>query len=265
MRNLTKDKRIALLIFAILLLILAIWLMNGFLLKQRSLFVPESHHNDEHASMTPVRVMSSAFREVRVTLADLLWIKVDKYFHSSLTPEEHEKIHPGHPEHLKGVHTVQHQQKSSEFMPLLKMVTDLDPQFIEAYRVGAWWLWSRLNQIQPAIQLLQKGADNNPNHYEFNYDMGLLYFQKLNDYQAAKAQFIRASLMKMDDRDKVNVLEYLAFSYERLNENAKAITVWKEIEQMNIQPFSNTAKQRQIELNQIITRPTGKKNVPQKG
>jgi len=198
---------------------------------------------------TPKKLLGTAFREIRVTIADILWIKVDTYFHAGLTKEEHELIHPGHPEHLEGLEQQHQNQENAEFLPLIRLVTELDPNFIDAYRSGAWWLWKRLNETQPAIDFLKEGIENNPDRFELHYDLAWLYFFKLENYSMAKQELIKTSQMNMDGRDKASVLELLAFSHERLNEIPQAVLLWKIIRKMNILPYSQTAQRRLSELN----------------
>ena len=228
-------------ILVLILLIIGIYTLNYWIIRQRAGL---GDHDEDESYLTPKKAISSAFREVRVTMADILWIKVDAYFHSALTPEEHERIHPGHPEHLSGLVSHHQPRENSEFMPLIRLVTDLDPQFIEAYRTGAWWMWSRLNQVKPAIEFLQEGIQNNPTRFELSYDLGLLYFNKLNDYPKAAQQFQFASRIPMDERDKSTVMEYLAFSYERMNQNQEAFETWKKVANLNIPPYAIAARDR---------------------
>ncbi len=243
------DKNNRVLWFSLLILALLLVLISSQLNRQKNEMGGHDKESHDSSRITPGKVVSGAFREIRVTLADLAWIKVDDYFHASVTPEEHEMIHPGHPEHLHG-HTNSSRTLShdADLMPLIEVVTKLDPQFLEAYRVGSWWLWKKLNAPQQAIDFLQEGLRNNPDRYELNYDLGLLYFHKLQDYSNAKIQFRLASRKKMEDWDRANVMEYLAFTLERLKDPAGALDAWKDVAQLNIQPFAKAAQSHIPEL-----------------
>jgi tetratricopeptide (TPR) repeat protein len=250
-------------------------LLNSQIKKEKNALVEMGNKPPYPADITAAKALLGAFREIRVTLADFAWIRVDKYFHSSITPEEHEMIHPGHPEHMhqhtggddnEGKDEHLHGQALSrinhdaELMPLIKVVITLDPQFLEAYRVGSWWLWKKLNAPQQAIALLQEGIQNNPDKYELNYDLGLLYFHKLNDYKNAKIQFRLASRKKMENWDRANVMEYLAFTLERLNDLPGALEAWKEVKQLNIQPYANAAQREIPEIEKQLKSLQGKSN-----
>lgn len=235
-------------------LFLGLIVINHFVLLQRTQFgLQKSAFYD-----TPKKILGSAFREVRVTIADILWVKVDTYFHAAITPEEHEQIHPGHPEHMLGISHINPTLAGTQFLPLIRLIVDLDPNFIEAYSTGGWWLWNRLNQVQEAINFFNEGIKNNPDNYQLHYDLGWLYFWKLADYNKSKETFIAASKLATTDRDKSTALEFLAYSYERLNDNANAITVWEQVEKLNVRPYVDAAKRRLSELRSLQKNPSGK-------
>jgi 6-phosphogluconolactonase/glucosamine-6-phosphate isomerase/deaminase len=68
--------------------------------------------------------------EFRTVFANMLWIKVDKYLH--------ERIEHGGDAF-----------ENKEAMPMIRMITELDPHFIEAYRTGAMLLYIGLNKDAP--------------------------------------------------------------------------------------------------------------------
>ncbi len=230
--------------------------INQFILTQRvQLGLQKSEFYD-----APKKLLGGAFREVRVTIADILWVKVDTYFHAALTPEEHEQIHPGHPEHMLGIsHSASARAMAeTQFLPLIKIITELDPNFITAYSTGGWWLWQKLNQVPQAIDFFKEGIRNNPTSFQLHYDLATLYFWKLEDYEKTKGELIAALNMEMDDRTRVEVMNFLGYTYERLNDNTNAIKIWEQIEKTNVFPYSNSAKRRLAELQPMQKRLSGK-------
>lgn len=228
----------------VIVLIAVIWSLSIYISHQREGL--EGHHH--HSQLKPLNTQTIAagvFREIRITLANVLWLKVEDYFHANVTPEEHELIHPGHPEHIEGRKPLDSRRKpTTQFMPLIRIITDLDPQFINAYEVGSWWLYKKLDQTTTAITFLQEGIDQNPDKYELYSDMGKLYFHQLHDFTKAQELFAQSTCMKMDDRDRAITLEYLAFSLESTQNISDAVQVWNEVSALKIDPHSKTADGR---------------------
>ena len=82
-----------------------------------------------------------------------------------------------------------------QLYPLLDLVTSLDPYFRIAYRFGSIFL----AEPQPggpgrpdqAIQLLQKGLEQDPSRWEYAQDIGFVYYWWLGEYENAAEWFKR--------------------------------------------------------------------------
>jgi cytochrome c-type biogenesis protein CcmH/NrfG len=48
----------------------------------------------------------------------------------------------------------------------------------------------------------------------------------------------------MDNRDKSTVMEYLAFSYERMNQDQNAYETWQKVADLNTPPYAIAARER---------------------
>jgi hypothetical protein len=83
--------------------------------------------------------------------------------------------------------------------PLLDMVTSLDPQFLAAYRFGAFFLSERdpggPHRPDLAIRLLQRGLEHNPTRWQFPHDIGFIYYFTYRDYPAAAEWFDRGGAL----------------------------------------------------------------------
>jgi tetratricopeptide (TPR) repeat protein len=102
----------------------------------------------------------------RAMVADLLWIRTTQYFGKELeTPKEREK-------------------KYRYLLPLLELTVSLDPQFIDAYRLGGLLLIV-VRRPEEAIALYEKGYAANPDRWENPHDLGRLYYLELKDYEKA--------------------------------------------------------------------------------
>jgi tetratricopeptide (TPR) repeat protein len=83
--------------------------------------------------------------------------------------------------------------------PLLDLTTSLDPHFSIAYRFGAVFLAmpppSGAGRPDQAVALLEKGLAATPDHWQYAYDIGFVYYLYVGDFRTAGAWFTRASAM----------------------------------------------------------------------
>jgi tetratricopeptide (TPR) repeat protein len=82
-------------------------------------------------------------------------------------------------------------------LPLLKIVTALDPQMVLVYRFGAIFLSEPrpigAGDVPSALQLLDEGIARNPDAWNLLFDKGFIYFWQQKDYNQAAEWFFRAS------------------------------------------------------------------------
>jgi tetratricopeptide (TPR) repeat protein len=83
--------------------------------------------------------------------------------------------------------------------PLLDVTTSLDPHFNIAYRFGAIYLSLERPQgpgrPDQAIALLEKGLANNPDRWQYAYDIAFINYWYTGDFQAAAEWFGKAAAM----------------------------------------------------------------------
>lgn len=100
---------------------------------------------------------------------DILWVKVDELWHHG---------------------------KWFEILPLLRAITWMQPHFLEAWELGAWHLAynlyayakgmpNREEYIEEGIKFLKEGLVKNRNVYNLWFNLGWVYYHKLNDYDEA--------------------------------------------------------------------------------
>lgn len=116
----------------------------------------------------PVQFFGAAALGLREATASLLWVRADEFFHTG----QYEAI-----------------------LPIVRLVTWLDPQQIEVYTTGAWHLdynfvdseeRSDRRYIPPAVRLLEEGVENNPGIYNLYFELAWThYFQKAKKYDKA--------------------------------------------------------------------------------
>lgn len=130
-------------------------------------------------------------------VVDTLWNQTDRYWHEGDYPR---------------------------IVALDRIITEADPQFLEAYSNGGW-LMESLGRTQDAKAYYTLGTQNNP-HAEYAYrNLGFFYFNTAHNYPAAAQAFRHA--VQQRDAD-LNVWKMLAHSYEKAGEWDAAVATWQQ-------------------------------------
>jgi tetratricopeptide (TPR) repeat protein len=155
----------------------------------------------------------------RRLFANHFFTKADIYFHSGYYPsifdrndnhhESHMKAHEDHDsdederkEDFLGKprdpieafsrhfmvtrHTHLEHGQEREILPWLKLSAELDPQLIDTYTVGAFWLAYHLGKTQEAEDFLREGLRANPKSYELLFSLGRIAYEKEHDTVKAR-------------------------------------------------------------------------------
>ena len=147
-------------------------------------------------------ILLDVFGEFRTVLARYLWFKTD-LFHEALEVE--------------GLQV----EKQTELIPLMRMVSLLDPRMIEAYDSIAYDL-SREHAAQ-ALQLLDEGVARNPASYQLVFRRALLRFQS-SHYEAAIEDASQALSLSDAEFDQLNAARLLHWSAKKVG-NREAMLV----------------------------------------
>jgi len=83
-------------------------------------------------------------------------------------------------------HTHLENHNEREILPWLRLAADLDPQKIETYTVGAFFLREHLNRPDQAEAFLREGLRNNPDSAEILFELGRVYHDGLHDRDRAR-------------------------------------------------------------------------------
>lgn len=73
-------------------------------------------------------------------------------------------------------HTHLGKDTEREILPWLRLAADLDPQKIETYTVGAYFLREQMDKTNEAEAFLREGLRNNPDNCEILFELGRLYY-----------------------------------------------------------------------------------------
>ncbi|MBM3493662.1 MAG: hypothetical protein FJX72_04970 [Armatimonadetes bacterium] len=151
-------------------------------------------------------------------VAGLLWVRADEFFHEG----DYDAI-----------------------LPMVRMVTWLDPHNLDVYITGAWHLAynftdsserSDRRYIPAAQKLLEEGDANNSGVYDIAFELGWQNTDKIKDYLRANHWYkICAEKRKgMDERGELTqpvpmfVRHQLAHSYARLGRIDEAVAEWRK-------------------------------------
>jgi hypothetical protein len=142
--------------------------------------------------------LSNVFFGMRKMAANLLWLRAD---------------------------TMWHEGAYYRMIPVMNTVVALDPQFVDAYLVGAWHLaynatakmkdtplplrrydpryGERVGEkemfYQEGINFLEDGIQKNPTNYKLYFDLGFsIYYEKLEDYENAVRYLTEAHRQQHD-------------------------------------------------------------------
>lgn len=172
----------------------------------------------------------------REAAAGLLWVRCDEFFHSG----DYDAI-----------------------LPLVRLITWLDPHADNVFITGAWHLAynftdsserSDRRYIIPAHELLKEGIKMNPRIPDIAFELGWQNYDKTKDYSAAVAAFQKAINTKpwagSDDFPygaPLKTHHILAHTYAKLGRLPDAIEEWKRAlkrstEQLEKDPKSFTFK-----------------------
>jgi len=142
--------------------------------------------------------------------ADFYWMRAIQYF-GRFEQADKRKVR------YKNLHT------------LLDITTTLNPDYIDAYRTGCFFLAAEeplgANQPDEALKLLDKGLRDHPNEWPLLYDKGFVYYWYLQDFMAAGETWMQAA----KNPDAPEWLPALAaVSVTRGGDFGLAIALWQE-------------------------------------
>ncbi|MGD0208176.1 MAG: hypothetical protein ABSC89_11265 [Verrucomicrobiota bacterium] len=83
-------------------------------------------------------------------------------------------------------HTHLEHSNEREILPWLRLAAEMNPQKIDTYTVGSFFMRTHLNKPREAEAFLREGLRNNPNSYEILFELGRLYDE--NDHDIGRAR-----------------------------------------------------------------------------
>lgn len=158
-------------------------------------------------------------------------------FSRAFYPSTHTHLDEDHPEHHdhhdhEGHDHSECKGEVREMLPWLRLTAEMDPNRIETYTVGAYWLRTRMGASAQAEAFLRDGLRANPGSYAILFELGRIYREShhnieraRNLWEAALHQWNRVEKTKKEPDNflLLQITWHLALLEESAGNRAKAI------------------------------------------
>ena len=206
----------------LLLPLAAVGLIGSMFLQSKIDPIAKLIHADEANLGSTASGLNSEFLILpllgfREAAAGLLWVRCDEFFHSG----DYDAI-----------------------LPLVRLITWLDPHADNIFITGAWHLAynftdsserSDRRYIAPSQALLKEGVAKNPNIPDIRFELGWQNYDKIKDYQTAADAFTLTLQTKPDKNGDdfpygapLKTWHILAHTYEKMGRIPDAIATWEK-------------------------------------
>ena len=203
-------------------IIAALGLAGAMFMQSRIDPLAKARHIDDVSLETTASGLNSEFLILpllgfREAAAGLLWVRCDEFFHSG----DYDAI-----------------------LPLVRLITWLDPHADNIFITGAWHLAynftdsserSDRRYIAPSQALLKEGVAKNPDIPDIRFELGWQNYDKIKDYQTAVDAFVLALNTKPNPKNEefpygapLKVWHILAHAYEKQGRIPEAIATWEK-------------------------------------
>jgi len=173
----------------------------------------------------PVEQAEAMYEDAAGTVADLLWVKSEAYFHT---------------EHYDDV------------IDLAKAVVNLDPGYVDAWLGAAWLLWSdeEKDRDPEALEMYRMAMEHNPRAWEIPFDIGFLYYNTHMRDPKTGLPYIQKAAELAPLPDKVKVLKTLGHIQRKLGRTKEALETFREV--LKIAPDDAPAKTQVERLRGLV-------------
>jgi hypothetical protein len=189
-------------------------------------------------------VLTLVLGDARLQLSQLLFSKVEEYFHGGVRcivceqglahdehPHEHEEDRPREVKAVRAVedpwawldvqvHVQEHKhlerEKAVEMLPWVWASCRASPKNIEAFIAGSYVLSRMVGRPEDGVRLLEEGVSKNPGCAELDVALGELLFTRLNDPARAEPWFLSALRKNASDKGSEHTEEAQALRLKTL-------------------------------------------------
>ena len=169
-------------IVVVVLLFVPIIALQTWIDPQRKQFLPQNDQIGTIGQHLPIAFTLGAAAGFREAVAGLLWVRTDKFFHEG---------------------------NYDAIVPMVRIITWLDPHNIDVYQTGAWHLdynftdneqRSDRRYLPLSVALLQEGIEQNPTITKLYADLAFThYFRKMCNYERSVYWYRQAEAQKATD------------------------------------------------------------------
>ncbi|MCL5103364.1 MAG: hypothetical protein M1133_04530 [Armatimonadetes bacterium] len=166
----------------------------------------------------PGQMFLASFTGFKEVIAGALWVRADTFFHTG---------------------------QFQAIIPIVRLVTWLDPHNIDVYTTGAWHLdynfvddnqMSDKRYIPASVALLQEGIANNPKMWDLYFELGWTHYNKKLQDQAKALEYIEKACRYPGFDPNTGgttprpeyVDRMLAHQYEKVGRFEDAIEQWEK-------------------------------------
>lgn len=220
--------------FWILFLLSSLFLIEPRLASQRMAL-----HLEKTGKASVLEFFFSMLGEFRYTLASYIWLNTEIYHHELGLTLESAATGRADP------------KKVGEILAICRLVTRLDPKFVEAYDVGGWRLGKGLGKFPEAIAFLREGIAQNPESALLYEDLGEIYFFYSRNYPGAVSALSQVAELTHNRIMKMNSYRMIGISYEKMKQRESAIKIYNRL--LKINPGDTIIKNR---VKKLLSRST---------
>ena len=154
--------------------------------------------------------------------------------------------------------------KTAEMLPWLRVAAELDPQQIETYTVGAYFLSREMKKPAEAEEFLREGQRANPDSHEILFELGQLYRDILKDEFRARNLFqlaerkLEAQEKKTGEPDlaaKRKILIALSRLEEKAGDIPEAIRYLRQLHDAFPQEQGATRRELEKQIEELTQQP----------
>jgi tetratricopeptide (TPR) repeat protein len=162
----------------LILVVLVLWALSAVLQTaidpQRKQFEPKVEGLFGKMTGLPTEYIFGTMLGFREVVAGALWVRADSFFHEG---------------------------NYDAILPIIRLVTWLDPHNLDVYSTGAWHIGynftdteqrSDRRYLSAALKLLEEGVENNPDVYDLYFEMGWMWYDKIKQAHHAVRWFQKA-------------------------------------------------------------------------
>lgn len=142
-------------------------------------------------------------------------------------------------------HTHLENGNEREILPWLRLAAELDPQKVDTYTVGAFFLRDHLNRPDQAEAFLREGLRNNPDSAEILFELGRFYHDSTHDTNRARNVWelgIKKFMLQSEEQMKENRLIFeetavnLAYLEDEAGNYDQAINWFRAAQKVSLDP-----------------------------